>query len=139
MSKEREGGCLCGGVRFRTSGACRPVMVCHCRQCARWSGYLIAATAVPSECFELLRETDRLHWYRSSETAQRGFCTICGSSLFWQPRDLGYIAIMAGAFDQPSGLDLDCHVFVGDCGDYEHIADALPQHTAYPATYPEWS
>ncbi|RIA47269.1 GFA family protein [Dichotomicrobium thermohalophilum] len=139
MSEQREGGCLCGSVRFRTAGPCRPVMVCHCRQCARWSGYLIAATAVPAESFEILDGADRLRWYRSSGTAERAFCTICGSSLFWRPKDNNYVAIMAGVFDQPSGLKLDCHVFVGNCADYEVIADALPQHEGYPVTYPEWS
>jgi len=132
MSEQRDGGCLCGGVRFRASGACRPVLVCHCRQCARWSGYLIAATAVPAECFELLSGTEQLCWYRSSEMAERAFCATCGSSLFWRPNDHSYMAIMAGAFDQPSGLNLERHVFVKDCADYDRIMDALPCHDGYP-------
>jgi len=133
MSEEREGGCLCGGVRFRAGGACRPVLVCHCRQCARWSGYLIAATAVPTGSFALLAGADQLRWYRSSGTAERAFCATCGSSLFWRPHDHGYMAIMAGVFDQPSGLTLDSHVFVKDCADYDRVVDALPCHDAYPA------
>ena len=34
---------------------------------------------------------------------------------------------MAGAFDQPSGLQGEVHIFVGDKGDYYAIDDGLPQ------------
>lgn len=132
MSEEREGRCLCGDVRFRGRGACRPVLVCHCRQCARWSGYLIAATAIPTESFSLLACGDQLRWYPSSETAERGFCMTCGSSLFWRPSDHSYMAIVAGVFDQPSGLTLDSHVFIKDCADYDRIMDTLQCHDGYP-------
>ena len=34
---------------------------------------------------------------------------------------------MAGAFDSPSGLAGQAHIFVADKGDYYEIADCLPQ------------
>ena len=34
---------------------------------------------------------------------------------------------MAGAFDQPSSLKGESHIFVGDKGDYYEIDDGLPQ------------
>ena len=34
---------------------------------------------------------------------------------------------MAGAFDQPSELKGECHIFVADKVDYYDIADGLPQ------------
>lgn len=132
MSEQREGGCLCGAVRFRTSGPCRPVLVCHCQQCARWTGYLVAATAVPAPKFEIVNGADSLRWYRSSQNAERAFCATCGSSLFWRHDGRPHVAIMAGAFDQPSGLRLDCHVHVSDCADYDVIGDALPRHDRLP-------
>lgn len=134
MSEQRQGGCLCGAVRFRTSGPCRPVRICHCRQCARWTGYLVAASAVPRPSFEITSGQESLRWYRSSEKAERGFCTGCGSSLFWRGDLRAHIAIMAGVFDQPSGLTLDCHVHVADCADYDVIGDTLPRHDALPGS-----
>lgn len=132
MSEERGGGCLCGAVRFRAVGPCRPVMICHCQQCAKWSGYLIAATAVPAQDFEIVSGRDALRWYRSSEKAERAFCATCGSSLFWRHADRPHVAIMAGVFDQPSGLKLDCHVHVADCADYDEIGAVLPRHDGLP-------
>ena len=29
----REGGCACGALRYRVTGALRPVIACHCSQC----------------------------------------------------------------------------------------------------------
>ena len=34
---------------------------------------------------------------------------------------------MAGAFDKPSGLKGESHIFVADKGDYYAICDGLPQ------------
>ena len=34
---------------------------------------------------------------------------------------------MAGAFEQPSALKAEMHIFVADKGDYYEITDGLPQ------------
>jgi hypothetical protein len=34
---------------------------------------------------------------------------------------------MAGAFNKPTALEGECHIFVGDKGDYYAIDDGLPQ------------
>jgi hypothetical protein len=47
--------------------------------------------------------------------------------LFWKHRALDTISVMAGAFDRPSGLSGQSHIFVGDKGDYYTICDGLPQ------------
>jgi hypothetical protein len=70
-------------------------------------------------------------WYKSSEKAQRGFCSICGSSLFFDPLDRqknDWIGISMGAFDTPTNTKLKQHIFVADKGDYYEINDGLPQN-----------
>jgi hypothetical protein len=64
---------------------------------------------------------------------QRGFCSVCGSVLFWNPTIEGYeyTAIAMGAFEPPTGVRLAKHTFVGDKGDYYHITDGLPQSLSY--------
>jgi hypothetical protein len=66
-------------------------------------------------------------WFQSSKPVRRGFCSKCGSVLFWDPIEHDVIAIAMGAFDAPTGTHLEKHIFVADKGDYYEIADGLPQ------------
>lgn len=121
------GGCLCGAVRFQVRGPLRPVVACHCRQCRRSSGHFVAATAARPEDVEFLADQG-LRWYRSSETAQRGFCGICGASLLWRPDAGTHLSIHAGSLDEPTGLRLAAHIFTADAGDYYRIPADEPSH-----------
>ena len=77
------GSCLCGAVHFETEAPLRKVQLCHCGQCRKTSGHYWAATQVPTDALTIHGDS-ALTWYQSSSQAQRGFCHICGSSLFWQ-------------------------------------------------------
>ena len=120
------GQCLCGSVKFTLLGQLRPVKVCHCQQCRRWSGHLVAATSVATKEQVDIPDTTTLSWYPSSPKARRGFCTRCGSSLFWETDD--YICIMTGTLDSPTALSVEGHIYVANKGDYYQITDSLPQH-----------
>jgi hypothetical protein len=94
--------------------------------CRRTSGHFAAFTAThPENLF--LTDSEGLRWYRSSATARRGFCGVCGSNLFWEPASGGRVSIAAGTLDLPTGLETVIHVFVEDAGDYYTIVDELPQ------------
>ena len=96
-----QGGCLCGAVRYKTTGTPNDTNVCYCTQCQRQSGSPLPAFAnFNLDQFELLR--GELGSYRASDTASRQFCPSCGSWLFWV-RDGGTrISITLGSFDDPS-------------------------------------
>ena len=125
-SRPRSGGCLCGAVRYEVRGPLRPVVMCHCTQCARVTGHVMAATAARHGNFRLLSESG-LGWYVSSAEARRGFCTRCGSTLFWQGGGRDYVSIAAGTLDDSSGLHTACHIFTADKGGYYEIGDSAPQ------------
>jgi len=59
---------------------------------------------------------------------RRGFCSVCGSSLFWDPIRKDVIGVAMGAFDTPTLTHLAIHIFVSEKGDYYEIADGLPQN-----------
>ena len=120
------GSCLCGAVSFRTSGPLRGVVYCHCSQCRKQSGHFYAATNVQDDAI-VVSGSSNVKWYAASAKARRGFCCNCGSLLFWKHSELDYVSVMAGAFNAPTGLKGECHIFVGDKGDYYAIDDALPQ------------
>ena len=120
MSETHAGGCLCGGVRYRVSGALRHVIACHCSQCRRTSGHFVAATSANTADIEFLSDAT-LSWYASSADARRGFCNRCGGNLFWRPNGASTTSIMAGTLDAPTGLRIGEHLFVEDKSDYYDV------------------
>ncbi|MCC7273917.1 MAG: GFA family protein [Alphaproteobacteria bacterium] len=120
------GGCLCGGVRYVVTGRPSPVVNCHCGQCRRWHGHHGAYATIGRAAVRLAQDQG-LSWYQSSAKARRGFCRICGSSLFWERLGGSDIDIAAGTLDAPTGLATVRHIFTADQGDYYVIADGLPQ------------
>lgn len=135
MEAMHEGSCLCGAVRFRTHGALRGVIYCHCSQCRKQTGHFVAATSTTDSKIDI-EGSESLTWYAASGAARRGFCRTCGSMLFWKRHDRDRISIMAGAFDRPSGLTAESHIFVADKGDYYEICDGLPQFERSTPTIP---
>ena len=126
MTILHKGSCLCGAVRFTASGSLRGVVYCHCSQCRKQSGHYYAATNVAVDDLGI-EGGEKITWYEASTFAKRGFCSVCGSALFWKHNEADEISVMAGAFDQPSGLEAEAHIFVVDKGDYYTIDDGLPQ------------
>jgi hypothetical protein len=126
MTDIHTGSCLCGTVHFKTTGKLRGIVYCHCSQCRKQTGHYYAATNVLDENLAI-EGAENITWYRSSDFAERGFCRTCGSALFWKPRDLGYTSVLAGLFDNPTGLAEDCHIFMADKGDYYSLRDGLPK------------
>lgn len=126
MSEKHSGSCLCGRVRFTTLRPLRGVVYCHCSQCRKQTGHHYAATNVAESHLEV-EGADAITWYRSSAFARRGFCSTCGSALFWKSDGADDISILTGAFDAPTGLGGQAHIFVADKGDYYEISDGLPQ------------
>ena len=118
-----DGGCLCGGVRFRLGGELRGIVFCHCARCRRFHGHVGAYTACARSDVALTSE-ETLRWF-TLDGSRRGFCSACGSSLFWARDELSSISVAAGALDQPTGLAPLRHVVVADAGDYYPIADDL--------------
>lgn len=129
MSETLTGRCLCGNVTFEMDAPFREILICHCTQCAQWTGHQVAATGVDRDRLKITSHEDALKWYRSSDTAERGFCSTCGSSLFWQPDGRSHISIMAGTVDDPTGqLKVAAHWYVQDQRPYMATADEAPHY-----------
>lgn len=125
------GGCLCGAVRYKVRGVLRDVINCHCHMCLRIHGHYGAYTSALQENLSFLKD-EGLQWYQSLEddsggNVYRGFCKICGSSLFWQVKSKNKISIAAGSLDQTANLKTVAHIWVSSAGSYYEITDDLPQ------------
>ena len=122
------GSCLCGGVRLELTGPLGAPDACHCASCRKQSGHFWASTDVPSLALAIVSGAELVTWYASSDEVRRGFCSVCGSTLFWDPIHHDFIAVAMGALDAPTGTHLAKHIFVSQKGDYYGIADGLPQN-----------
>jgi hypothetical protein len=132
----REGGCLCGAVRFAVGGPLREILVCHCSECRRWAGRAWAATAARDDDLEL-RGGDSVAWVpspRSAHGASRGFCRHCGTSLLWRAPGRSSTSISAGALDDPCELRVAAHIWVEQGRGWERPADGA---LTFPRGYPD--
>ena len=121
------GRCLCGGITFSTSGELRPVINCHCHRCRRFTGHHLAATSAASARITLEDPGGLLRWYAVPGAAY-GFCSRCGSSLFWRgDEEPDRLSIGAGVLDPPTGLTTEQAWWVSEASDY-HERPAIPEH-----------
>lgn len=121
------GSCLCGAVRFTITGPLRPVIACHCLQCRKSSGHHVAATSARRDHVSVAGDVT---WFRSSDTARRGFCGTCGSNLFWDGAGEN-LSIFAGSFDGETGLRIAGHIYCAFKGDYYDIREGVPRAEGY--------
>ena len=122
------GGCLCGKIRFETSGDPRQTVYCHCFFCRRQTGAPVAAFAA----FELNAgfrwSRGRPATYRSSPMVERRFCKACGTPLtFKADEEPGRIHIAISAFDDPDRFPPDAHHHIGHKIAWFDVEDALPR------------
>ena len=105
----REGGCLCGAVRYRITGAPIRTSVCHCTFCQRRTGSAFGiGVYVRKEDFQLLKGELKSYEHRSDESGRWlrvEFCPKCGNNLTWtlevMPEARG---VAGGSFDDKSWI-----------------------------------
>lgn len=108
MAETREGGCLCGNIRYSVAGDPLGFLVCHCRDCQLTSGSDHAAVImVARNQFSLLKGTPKAYSVTadSGNTLSREFCPDCGSPLFSEIKgNEGIWMIKALSLDDSSDL-----------------------------------
>lgn len=127
------GSCLCGEVRIEIKGGLElQPQACHCSQCRKQTGHFLAAVNVKRDSLTV-HGTGNVGWFHSSDTVRRGFCRICGSTLFWDAQIEGYeyIAVAMGLIDGPSHTIISKHTFVADKGDYYQLDDGIEQSDSF--------
>ena len=123
----QQGSCNCGVVKFTLDQALTGATACHCTQCRKQSGHFFASANLPKQAVQLTGE-ENLTWYQSSEKVRRGFCSKCGSWLFWEPVFRDWTSVALGSLNGKTDLRLERHIFVAHKGDYYEIGDGLPQN-----------
>ena len=127
-TETHEGGCLCGAVRYRTTGAPLAVAHCHCASCRRASGAAVVTWAVfPKSRFEVTAGAPVRH--ASSPGVIRTFCGRCGSPLTYETeRRPDQIDVTVGTLDRPEAFPPTAHVWTSERVPWLDLGDELPRH-----------
>ncbi len=90
---QHTGGCLCGAVRFTTTGEPLRVGVCHCLDCRKHHGAVFHASAIfPAAAVQVVGDV--------RSYLGRCFCPVCGSSVL--SRTGPEVEVNLGSLDHPS-------------------------------------
>jgi hypothetical protein len=131
-TREFEGGCLCGAVRYQLQGPPDWAAHCHCRSCQKATGSAFATwIGVKREKLEITK--GRLAIFNSSPGVERSFCGRCGTSLTYVAEDRwpGEVSVLAPTLDDPSAVAPTAHVYVEHQLAWVKLADGLPTHEQF--------
>lgn len=91
-----KGACLCKAVKVTATVKSVHLGACHCSTCRTWSGGPFFA----AECGQGVEFSgeDNISVFNSSDWAERGFCSQCGTHLFYRLKEGGFYALSIGLF-----------------------------------------
>ncbi len=128
---EVSGRCLCGAVSLTAQAESHDVSACHCSMCNRWSGGILMFLEVKGA--PAFQGAGNIGVYKSSEWGERGFCKICGSSLFWKLVGKDRYTLSAGCLDDQSRLHFATQIFFEDKPAYYAFANDTLRQTGEEA------
>lgn len=124
-----EGSCLCREILFQAQPPSLGSAHCHCSYCRRAHGAAFVTWVLVLESgFTVNRGGDQIRWFQSSSQSQRGFCSRCGSTLFFKstlcPGEIHIVRanLESGELEIPSE-----HCFVDHKVEWISLCDGLPQ------------
>jgi hypothetical protein len=105
--QDRQGGCLCGAVRYVLKGEPQAAAICHCTHCQKQSGSLFSFNLFISEAHYEQRGETMVYEDRgdSGPPSYRHYCGSCGSPIITKLSTLpGQVLVKAGTLDSMEGL-----------------------------------
>ena len=105
------GRCLCGAVEIVVAGEHgSTVGACHCAMCRRWSGGVFMEFTASAGAVTVRGPVRR---HASSDFAERAFCPVCGSHLWFRDIDAPGkdYELLPGLFPEAAGFALVSEVY----------------------------
>ncbi len=135
MHNTAHGACLCGSIHFTAQLPSKWVVHCHCTRCQRAHGAAFVTWAgFDAEQVEIADPEKKLTWFASSTPlnsvlviSQRGFCSQCGSPMFFKSQSCAHeIHIARALFTSDLDRTPESHVHFDTQVDWVHIGEQLP-------------
>ena len=142
MSAEREGGCACGGLRYRMTAEPMFVHCCHCLNCQRQTGSAFAINLlIEAARVEVLHGTPQpVDVPRDDGSVQRIFrCADCQVAVFSEyssPAELVCARRQRLTTRGPSAPDV--HIFTRSKVGWVRLPADVPAFEVYYDTEQQW-
>lgn len=122
-----QGRCLCGAVTVRGEAKHAHVDACHCSMCRNWGG----GPLICVECGDSVTLEGKQHVtvFDSSDWAERGFCSHCGTHLFYRLKDGGLYAVPVGVLEPGTTWEFTKEIFIDQKPDYYSFANPTQKMT----------
>lgn len=122
-----EGTCICGKVKVTVKTLSTKVGACHCGTCRKWTGGPLLAVDCGTEVS--FNDSKQITEYASSEWASRGFCSACGTHLYYKLKHNSQHIMPVGLFDIDASLELDHQIFIDKKPAYYDFANETKNMT----------
>jgi hypothetical protein len=100
MMKNVHGHCACGAVEIILREYGNFVYACHCDECRRrYGGAHMAVDPGTGENVDFAKGKENITIWRD-EPIERGFCSACGSDIFWHNPADDHYCMNAELFDE---------------------------------------
>jgi hypothetical protein len=107
------GRCMCGVVSFTATLTRHQASICNCGMCRRWTGAALVAVQTRDIDWQ---GAEQITTFTSSKWAERGFCSVCGTGLFYRITMAGpyqgSTSVPLGLLDEPNGFELGPEYFI---------------------------
>jgi hypothetical protein len=124
---EKQGSCLCGAVKVSAKTKNNNVDACHCNMCRKWTGGPLLAIQCDGDVnFE---GDDNISVFNSSEWAERGFCSKCGTHLFYRLKEQNHYALPVGLLDDEESFVLELQIFIDEKPSFYSFANKTKNMT----------
>lgn len=118
---EKTASCLCGGVSMHIAEASTEVGACHCSMCRQWGGGPMMTTDCGTNVS--IQGEENISIFDSSDWAERGFCTHCGSHLFFRLKATQQYFVPVGLLSSMDELVFDHQIYIDNKPAFYHFAE----------------
>lgn len=126
-SVEVKGSCLCGAVTIDAKTMSKNVGACHCSTCRKWGGGPLLVVDCKDEVS--FSGSENISTFSSSDWAERGFCSKCGTHLFYRLKANNQYIMSAGLFDVEAQLIFDHQIFIDEKPGYYSFSNETTNMT----------
>ncbi|CAA0103764.1 Uncharacterised protein [Zhongshania aliphaticivorans] len=116
-----KGTCLCESVVIEASDV-SDFEACHCGMCRRWGGGPFLGVHCKGNI--VISGEEFVGRYASSEWAARGFCSQCGTHLFYHLKPTDEYVLPLGLFQDAGEFMFKQQIFIDKKPDYYAFANS---------------